>query len=213
MKRIPNNHGGMVRTLSELACIRGLLPSPWNFSCSGEPGNPTFAPEKIADCVNRNDINGLVSPSNENCSAYIERFITSTHKRRLDKKRSDWLARNAGTKRFPPSEKQKAIKSIQSTTMFDSMYRLREKSNYQDNDAFLWEMGRLDPATEFIEPVKVVFQSLMMNFEVLTIAAIGFEAFEDVVEQFVYWSGSEHARFLSSRMGNRAGQYSNQSLY
>lgn len=197
--RIPDNHQGMVRSLRELAVTRKLLPAPWNCSCSGDPKSAVFFPHNELVASEAANINTLNPPTRETACDYVRSFMLSTNRRKLDKKRENWLADNKSAKRFPPSERQSAIGKIGPTSLFDALYRLRDKSNYKDNDSFLWDMGRQNPSQEFMEPISVIFQSLMMHFEVLMTGAIGKESLDDLVAQFISWSGNEHAKYVEAR--------------
>lgn len=197
---VPDNHQGMIGRLNDLALNRRLLPPPWNIYCEGDPSHPVFE-QNIRDAceVKRPALSSVIEPSHDDCDAYVRTFIATTHKRRLQKKRDSWQKKNPNLKRFPSSERKHAINSLGETTLFHALYRLRDKSNYQNNDSFLWDMSRRNPSAEFIAPIKVIFPAILLPLEVLAAEVIGRDEYERLAWKYVEWAGPENSEYIWNR--------------
>ncbi len=146
---LPKSHSAFLRESAE-SFVRHLLPSP--FSAVLQDGNKVYEnlqPALINICDYRKYIDSglnLERPNNKTRDAHIAQCLNTTRRRMVDDKlkKERTKARKPG-KKYGVLKKQRQIEiahNVAPTTVFDYLYRIRIKSNYEDPT--MYQMGTAD---------------------------------------------------------------------
>ncbi len=167
-------------TLSALAgdleIPNSRFPMPWNCVYSGDPESNSLylinAPAgKIITLTNP-----LCSPYTNDSWQHYGLFLKTTRKKQIKASIDGWKAREKRVRILKP-ERQTLLASLRPTSIFDALYRLRIRSNYQDIDSFAFGVSRFglsdDDVTKFYDAILSFTDYTLLVFEVLIAKALG----------------------------------------
>ncbi len=179
----PKTHGAMLRwTADQIASSSSPFPAPWTCRATGAPHSYGFAGFPAGWIPSR--VSNIATPSNGTCWDHIFLALKTTRKRQIEEHRPRWLRElqtksGASRKRLPKSTALQRASAMRPTTLFDLLYRLRIRSNYQDADAFL--RGALTPAdaAAFHQALGDVVAATLLVLEIYLSHQVGKSALED----------------------------------
>lgn len=186
----PRDHSGSLRTIS--ARIKGgnVFPPFWNVCCEGEPRLVAANYINLPSGISVVQINPLTTPALNDFWSRYAMMLRTTRQKQFDKKLKE-AAKQFKTKegkprkRFRPQQKAAVLSGVHATTIFDFLYRLRIRSNYEDADAFiLGTMGQAD-AREFNEALRLVTSSTLFLIELHIAWRISTDTMNSVVSAFI----------------------------
>jgi hypothetical protein len=197
-----DDHTKTLRTVASQLIDRGLLPHPWNVTCTGCPELGERRINAIPAGANVNDhFESLASPTLEDFYPRLAKMLETTRGNRLQRNRREWLAQNR-RKAMRAAEKRTLAGNLHATSVFDYLWRLRIRSNYGDVSAFL--MSGLDDRTHgaFHSGLVTLTSATRLLIQSLMVARIGPEVYVDALAEFAEGGGvdlGEPVAFLRTR--------------
>ncbi len=193
---INSNHAQTLRTISDWIVKRNLFPYPWNCYCGGleELKNLKFHGfrEKVSE------VSMLAYPSDETIESCFAKFLKTTRERQFKLKREgteDIITKKGERKKSWTSEDKKLVeKRISYTTIFDCIYRLRIKSNYENVDAYILSNMSDEDSIEFYESLKIILESTLLVLESFILKHFGKKEIGSVIEEFATKINSSELR-------------------
>ncbi len=171
---VPRDHAAALKLAGKLV-ERGVLPPPWDAWCSGCPqtGALTFG----GLIPSTTPVHVLSSPDPWTSDDRLAMFLRTTRakelNRRFDQERSRKAAPGRTRRDLSRFEKERIAESMAPTTMFDVLWRMRKKANYDDADTFvLGAAGGLD-AHGFGQAFILVADATVASLEALASAYVG----------------------------------------
>ena len=95
----------------------------------------------------------------------------------------DWK-RKHNRKRMVKTEIFELDKNIHPTTIFDSLYRLRIRSNYEDADAFMMGTQTTQDAENYHKALVTVTGATLFTIETYIAQFLGKDNFKNLVDEF-----------------------------
>lgn len=171
---------GHVRLLSWAATAAGSpnapFVMPWTARVAGPPGAWAYH-DLGSDPINEK-ISNLVAPRVANAPSLLAMGLRTTRTTQIEEHRPGWLkglTTNAGKQRLnlPTSELLKRAAAMRPTTLFDLLYRLRIRSNYQEGDAFLTGPLSASDAADFHNALCTIVGATMLTVEIFIAHHVG----------------------------------------
>ncbi len=140
---LPRSHGGFMKVAAERIVAR-LFPQPFSASLRGGyfrwrhlPGDLTGVPARWDDI--RSGLN-LELPDETTREVHIAQCLDTTRRRllddRLDRERTKLRKSRHSRARLSRQQQVQIADAISATTVFDYLYRVRIKSNYEDTTMY-----------------------------------------------------------------------------
>lgn len=171
---------GHVRLLSWAATAAGSPQSPfvtpWTARVGGAPGAWTY--HDLGSGPINEKISNLVAPHVANAPSLLAMGLRTTRGSQIDEHRDGWLkglTTAAGKQRanLPRFVLLTKAAGMRPTTLFDLLWRLRIRSNYEEGDAFL--TGPLSPsdAADFHNALCAIVGATLLTVEVFLAHHVG----------------------------------------
>jgi hypothetical protein len=193
---VGTHHATTLRAIAgEIKSRPALFPYPWKLLCVGAGGGQCsylHRPPGISiDRVSSLRVDAPVWDS-------IGMLLRTTRDRQIERAAEDWK-RKQRKKRIPASTKRALAVSLPPTSLFDAMYRLRIRSNYEDADAFLTALPSQAEALAFSKAVRRLCWYSMLVLETIIAKYIGRAAFGQCVSNFSARDVARHSESLVKR--------------
>lgn len=146
---------------AKLVARQKLLPPPFSHWTLGAPPEIKYPSLRSPP----QPISNLSDPRSTAFDDQVALLLRSTAEERLELKRRKWLRENPQRKRLSPGMRLEWARALKETTVFDFMYRLRLRVNYQDADTFVVGAPSDETARWFAENLLLVTDSLMAGIE------------------------------------------------
>lgn len=171
---------GHVRLLSWAATAAGGAQAPfvppWTAWVGGAPGAWTYqdlGPGPISE-----HISNLVAPHVANAPSLLAMGLRTTRGTQMEEHREGWLRSKptaAGTprKNLPRAEMLQRAAAMRPTTLFDLLYRLRIRANYQEGDALLTGPLSASDAADFHNALCAIVGATLLTVEIFLAHHIG----------------------------------------
>jgi len=168
------NHSQTLEVISEFICKRKLFPYPWSCSCLGlaEINNLKF------NCFLKpiEEISMLAIPIDKTLESCYAKFLKTTRERQFQKRRNnttDIKTKKGNIKKnWSINDKKKVESRIANTTIFDCIYRLRIKSNYEEVDTYIFSDITNLEIEEFYNSLKLIIESTLFIMEFLMVKSL-----------------------------------------
>jgi hypothetical protein len=141
----------------------------------------------------------------------IGMLLRTTRDRQIERVTDVWKRENK-RQRIAASTKRMLAMKLPPTSLFDAMYRLRIRSNYEDADAFLTALPSDGEAITFSKAMRRVCWFTMLLLETLTAKYIGRAAFGQCVSSFEARDIGRCSNCLSDVAGRRSSRDSHSGL-
>ena len=177
-------HANLLRTVSsELSSSKSCFPAPWSCVFDGDPKSNPFQLSNYSQELSLS--NPLKSPDNP--WEHYGLFLKTTRRNILNQKIQQWKKREK-RKKIYSLKRQSLLENISPTTIFDAMYRMRIRSNYQDIDSFAFGVsawGRMNgDSQKFHRAVLTLTEASLLVFEVLIARLMGKKLMIDEMKKF-----------------------------
>jgi len=161
-----------------------LFPSPWKVTCIGDSEKKTEEYLNLPkDVTIDRGHSPLKSPANTYFWDSYCQLLRTTRQRKVDVAVSKWKKGSKNT-RIPPAERLSIVTKMPSTTIFDFLYRLRIRSNYEDADSFLMSYQSDSDAHNFHWALGKICWYTMLIIETVIRKYIGEHCFVRAVTDF-----------------------------
>lgn len=180
-------HTSSLCTISTDSWSYKRFPPPWNAMFSDDP---ELRPVKINNVSEVIRIRSTVGHSYQIEPWQIfGKFLLTTRKKQVKAAIEDWKEKNHRKKIFK-LEREQVIKRQHPITIFDALYRLRLRSNYQDIDSYLFNTFTVEKFIEVHESLLNIIQKTSFLFEMIISKIVG---------------KNEYIRYLSMISGSAFG--------
>ncbi len=183
---VPRDHAAALK-LAGKEVTRGLLPAPWDGWCSGCPqaGSVEFGGALMPS---PDPVHVLSAPDPWSSEDRLAMFLRTTRAKELDRRFEQERRRKVKPGRtrrnLNRAEKEQIASTMAPTTLFDVMWRMRKKANYDDADTFvLGAAGELD-ARRLGQSLVIVTDATVAALEALTAAACGPDLLADLASAY-----------------------------
>jgi len=201
----PRDHTASLNTISARVCEQNVFPPFWSVCCEGEPSLADAQYRHIPGGIVVKEINPLTTPTPEDVWDWYAMLLRTTRERQLRKRLKESgkqfpTKKGKPRKHFTPEQKRVILAGLRPTTVFDFLYRLRIRSNYEDADTFiLGTMGQTD-AREFNEALRLVTASTLYLLELHIAMRLGVQEIGQFIEDF---TSADKKGFAQSTIGTR----------
>jgi hypothetical protein len=154
---------------------------PWTARVGGVPGAWAYH-DLGSDPINEK-ISNLVVPGVANAPSLLAMGLRTTRGDQIEEHRPGWLkglTTTAGKQRanLPRAELLRRAAAMRPTTLFDLLYRLRIRSNYQEGDAFLTGPLSASDAADFHDALCTIVGATMLTVEIFVAHHVGANTLE-----------------------------------
>ena len=205
---VPRDHAAALKLAGQVV-QRGALPPPWDAWCGGCPqtGNCTFGGLSRSGV----GVHVLSRPDPWTSDDRLAMFLRTTRQkeleRRFNQERSRKPALGRTRRNLSRVDKERIASSMAPTTIFDVLWRMRKKANYEDADTFvLGAAGPLD-ARRLGQALVIVADATTAALEALAAAYVGAKILADMAEAYRQKTNSAPG----SAMGRRAQSWASRS--
>jgi uncharacterized protein (UPF0332 family) len=205
----PPNHTHTLQQVSEFVVKRNLFPCPFNSFHKGlnELKNAHYGNFQN----NTKQISNLSTPQVEDFWNWYALWFKTTRDRKFLRRKKEILKNkrfrtSKGKPRKNLSLRQKVIveEGLHATTIFDVLYRLRIRSNYEDADAFILGVMSSEEALSFHNSLVVILESLLFAIERCISKYLSRKSFLPIANDFM---GSVGKRFNAKTIGSRINNF------
>jgi len=165
------NHASALRNASsDIRQRQSLYPSPWSLCVLGDPEKQTTEYLGLPDGVVITQVN-----SQRHTPPFWDSFamfLRTTRKRQVSRSIDEWKSKRK-KQRIDKSQRAQLVNSLPPTSLFNALYRLRIRSNYEDADAFLLSIENDAEAIEFHQAIRSVGWYTLLLLELLVAARVG----------------------------------------
>ncbi len=199
---VPPNHTATLSTITNEIKNRPLLfPYPWKIQCEGDPANDTVTYTNLPPDVQVQQISSL-SPG-EHVDFYDSycMFLRTTRKRQIENRIEQWKHDN-NRKRIKGAERRILVNNLSPSSLFDAIYRLRARSNYQDADSVLLTLDLPDSAKIYNYGLRSISWYSLLVLETLIARYLGRKNYEQIVNRFAGYDLGKASQYLVQRRWN-----------
>lgn len=172
---VPHDHAAALK-LAGKEVRRGLFPAPWDAWCDGCPQLGTTGFGGVSPTGQ--PVHVLSTPDPWTSEDRLAMFLRTTRQKELERRfrqaRQSAKPTNGRTrKNLNKAEKERLAKAMAPTTVFDVLWRMRKKANYEDADTFvLGAAGELD-ARRLGQALALVGDATISLLEAVAAAYVG----------------------------------------
>lgn len=167
-----NSHRTTLNDASTLVA-RELLPWPWSSTCEGCPQLDEEVFNGFPHAIN--EVHPFKSLSDEDLAHRLGALLKSTREKeldlRFDNERKKLLKVNR--KNLKRDEKRRMADGLASTTIFDVLWRIRKKANYEGADVFVLGAPNANEARRFGESLIAIVDATIMALEAVVDRVVG----------------------------------------
>lgn len=173
----PTKHASRLRWAgAQLGAAASPFPPPWTCRVSGPPTAYGF--EGFPTSWTRTAESNIAGVTSANCIDRIALALKTTRDNQIKERRPDWIKglktrRGAPRKTLPTATRIDRASKMAPTTLFDLLYRLRIRSNYQEADAFLRGALSSADAESFHRALCDVVAATLLTMEIYLAHQIG----------------------------------------
>lgn len=162
-------------TLNDASTLvrRSLFPWPWSARCFG---CPQLGEEKFEGFPHSVDqVHPLETLNDDEIEHRLGALLKSTRRKELDSRFEDQRTRlrKMHRKNLRKDEKRKMDADLAATTVFDILWRIRKKTNYEGADTFVLGAPSPEDAQRFGESLIAVVDSTLMTLETIVDRIVG----------------------------------------
>ena len=201
---VPRNHAAALR-LAGKEVVRGALPAPWDAWCDGCPHTES---QGFGGLLPSGDaVHVLSSPDPWMSDDRLAMFLRTTRRKELDRRFHQERQRNVKPGRTRRNlhkvDKERIAQKMPPTTLFDILWRIRKKANYEDADTFVLGAGDELDARRLAQALVIVTDGTVAALEGLAAAYIGPELLANAAQAYAIRTSSGP----ESAVGRRASSW------
>jgi hypothetical protein len=179
-QNVPKSHAGVLSALGSIASGRSIFPAPWCVTCQGGPsagtmgcsGWPGHAPAPSG-------VHNLSTPTAATMWDVLHKILATTRRKQIESRKAE---QRSARSRLPRGEVAAIVRDLRPTTLFDFMWRLRVRFDYDDSNVALRGVSHDSEATNFLWALSLVAHDTMCVLETLTARYLGRERYGYCVE-------------------------------
>lgn len=173
----PATHAAVLRVASaEVAKPTTPFVVPWTARALGSEDGFRF--EGFGDVAVDPSISNLSSPTTANAPHLVAKALKTTRKQQIEERHERWCsamktASGQKRRRLPRAIRIANSEKMTATTLFDFLWRLRTRTNYQEGDAFLGGPLGVDDAASFQSALAEIVAATLLTAEVYLAHLVG----------------------------------------
>ena len=190
---VDKRHTATLSTISsEIERRPALFQEPISLLCRGDPKKSTEEYLNLPSEVTINKISSLTSPERVSFYDSYCMLLRTTRNRQILKNIKEWKDSNDRS-RISSGERASCVNGLHSTTIFDVLYRLRMRSNYEDADLYLLNIEDQTNASDFLECLTTVTWHILFVLELIITRYLRKSVFGEIVSEFLNDETSGHS--------------------
>lgn len=184
-RNIARSHQKTLRTIcSDLTSYKNRFPEPWCCVLSGDTQGCNVVLQNSSYSSPLGLSNVLVSPYGNDPWQHFLLFLKTTRQRRIREEIDHWKEGHC-RKRVLSQERASIVSGIEPTSIFDALYRIRARSNYEDVDSFAFGNISLDDSYRLHHAMSQIIYYTLFVFEMLVAKLLGRRNFDQEVVKFL----------------------------
>lgn len=198
----PGDHTAALNAISTMAATRGVMPAPWNVACVDCPhvDDPAHFVGLPAGVTHINDVQTLGNADPALAWPRLLKALETTREGVLERRYKEWC-RQSGRKNTFKKEKAAIATRVAPTTVFDLLWRLRVRANYQDAASFVMVTVGQDWHKEFHDALVAVTEGTCLVVENMLVQQVGLNVYETVAQEFCRGQASDGpTAFVADRL-------------
>lgn len=178
------SHESALQTISSDICnYKNRFPSPWNCVLAGDVKVSPLYVRNITNPITLQ--NPLYSPYNHDLWQHYGLFLKTTRQRQIERRLQIWKKQNH-VSRVSSVQRHQIVQTILPTTIFNALYRIRSRANYQDIDSFTFcNATKFDFAELQDAMIQIVYWTLF-TLEMMIARIIRKKVFEATMHEFIH---------------------------
>jgi hypothetical protein len=178
-----STHESALQTISSDICnYKNRFPRPWNCVLSGEVNVKPLYVSNISDPITLSS--PLYSPYRNDLWQHYGLFLKTTRARQIERRVSAWKKQNH-VSRISKIQRQQIAQNLQATTIFNALYRIRSRANYQDIDSFTFCNASEIDFMELQSAMSQIIYHTLFVFEMMIARIVRKKVFEVTINEFV----------------------------
>ena len=152
--------------------LRTLFPYPFNGLCSGGPLQDSYLFKHLdTTAAEVKALSNISCPSESNVDTCIGKSLSTTRKRMLEKKyrdrRKEGVRLGCTRRNLSLEDKKRLWDRNRYTSICDFIYRMRERSNYEDHSMYLHARDDLSSAVSHYKELLHITEALVEGIDTL----------------------------------------------
>jgi hypothetical protein len=194
---MPTSHGAGLHVIGTM--LRGehsAFPAPWRCTLDGDPSvkTVTLTHAGCGEVTLKNPLAAHADPWQN-----YGLMLRTTRQRQLKAKIAAWK-KHSGSSRIMKAQRADLVAHMMPTTLFDALYRMRRRSNYQDSDSFIFSGVKVETTQALHGALLALVDTTLLVFESLISRATPAGWLESAGEAFVEASGPAAAGRIGARL-------------
>lgn len=177
----PNHQPTLNSVANEIMFRKSLFTYPWIMMCIGNDKSPVFLNQIEESTIGSNSL--LSSNSQLKYIETFKIFLKTTREREIERIIKQYKHDN-NIKKLSSIKKQEIIDSIAPTTIFDCLYRLRIRSNYETADSFMFYDVSIEKAKQYQTAFSNIIWGNHLLFENLIMKYLSVNPYKSIVDTF-----------------------------
>jgi hypothetical protein len=179
-KEIKDSHTGIIKETNQEIKQRKIFPDPWSLLCieDGEESKCYLGLEKSSDISHGRS----VLKKNYFLNTFTQ--LLKTTRQKLLKKQYEEQRKKIKKKKLSKKQKEDVNKHLYPTSIFDFLYRIRVRCNYEDADMFFFSGDKKKLALEFNTGVKNILYYTLLLLETIIAQCISAEKYQNIINDF-----------------------------
>lgn len=204
---VPKDHAAALK-LAGRVVERGVLPPPWDVWCAGCPQTKACTFGGVVP--SSGGVHVLSTPDPATSEDRLAMFLRTTRKKELERRFAQERARKPAPGRarrnLSKSDKERIASAMAPTTVFDVLWRMRKKANYDDADVFVLGAAHELDARRLGQSLVIVADATVGALEALAVAYVGPNSFADMAEAYAKKTSSAPDTPVGLRARSWAGR-------
>ncbi len=180
-RKVEDTHETTLRTISsDVFSYAGRFPPPWSSVLIGDPSAQFVSLSNLKTPISLT--NPLVSPHAGDPWQHFGLFLKTTRQRQVNRLATQWKQENH-RKRLPHAQRVRIASKLRPTTVFDALYRLRSRSNYQDIDSFAFSSADRFDFIDLQTAICRIIHKTLLVLELPIARLAGKSAYSGIVQE------------------------------
>lgn len=179
-KNVNPKHRTTLKQFSEeLKTRKQLFPTPWKILCDDDPSKNVF----INKLESFKDHHQLSNEAKLNPIDNFAKFLKTTRKKEIDRKCKEWKDEHKKN-RTPRQVREKFINTTPPTSIYDCLYRLRIRANYENADTFIFSNIPDEQSKQFHDSLKNIVWISSLILETISAKYISSKNYKLILDKY-----------------------------
>jgi hypothetical protein len=186
---VAHQHSAHLRAAANWVAERSaLFTLPWILLLDGDPDRDDLSFCGKGSAIPIRDINPLATFDPARSTDLVAKFLKTTRRKQIQFVVAREKERRS-LNRSPRGLRKKIATQLEPTSVFEALYRLRKRNDYEDGESFVLGAWSEDEAREFCANLSNVVHAALRQAELLVAAYLGLDAFDEPLERVALYAG------------------------